>query len=105
MRLRSDTSMRPISLDGNRRAALSKAVTAVLCSGSGEVLYDWECRSIERRVRLLEQIEQQTVQLSNLLPVGRFDRLEILTSDGRMICELQPNRRLFVHTRKTDGTR
>ena len=68
----------------------------VLCSGAGEVLYDWESKSLELRLRLLEQIEQQATQVSSLAPVGRFDRLEILTPGGRIVCQVQPDRRLFV---------
>jgi CheY-like chemotaxis protein len=68
----------------------------VLCSGAGEVLYEWESKSLELRLRLLEQIEQQATQLSGLAPVGRFDRLEILTTEGRIVCQVQPDRRLFV---------
>jgi hypothetical protein len=68
----------------------------VLCSGAGEVLYAWESESLELRLRLLEQIEQQAAQLGSLVPVGRFDRLEILTPEGRIVCQVQPDRRLFV---------
>jgi CheY-like chemotaxis protein len=68
----------------------------VLCSGAGEVLYEWESKSLELRLRLMEQIEQQATQLSGLAPVGRFDRLEILTAEGRIVCQVQPDRRLFV---------
>ena len=68
----------------------------VLCSGAGEVLYEWESKSLELRLRLLEQVEQQATQLSGLAPVGRFDRLEILTTEGRIVCQVQPDRRLFV---------
>ncbi|HUJ76089.1 MAG TPA: response regulator, partial [bacterium] len=46
----------------------------VLCSGAGEVLYEWETKSLELRLRLLDQIGQQAAQLSSLVPVGRFDR-------------------------------
>jgi len=70
----------------------------VLCSGAGEVLYEWETKSLELRLRLLEQIGQQATQLSGLAPVGRFDRLEILTPDGRIVCQVQPDRRLFVRS-------
>jgi CheY-like chemotaxis protein len=76
----------------------------VLCSGSGEVLYDWESKSLELRLRLLEQIEQQATQLSSLAPLGRFDRLEILTSGGRIVCQIQPDRRLFVRRTGTATT-
>jgi CheY-like chemotaxis protein len=68
----------------------------VLCSGAGEVLYEWESKSLELRLRLLEQIEQQATQLSSLAPLGRFDRLEVITADGRIVCQVQPDRRLFV---------
>jgi CheY-like chemotaxis protein len=68
----------------------------VLCSGAGEVLYEWESKSLELRLRLLEQIEQQATQLSSLAPVGRFDRLEIRTAEGRIVCQVQSDRRLFV---------
>jgi len=68
----------------------------VLCSGTGEVLYESASKSLELRLRLLEQIEQQADQLSSLAPVGRFDRVEILTAEGRIVCQVQPDRRLFV---------
>jgi len=74
----------------------------VLCAGAGEVLYEWDTKSLELRLRLLEQIEQQATQLSSLAPVGRFDRLEILTLEGRIVCQVQPDRRLFV---RSTGTR
>jgi CheY-like chemotaxis protein len=76
----------------------------VLCSGAGEVLYEWESKSLELRLRLLEQIEQQATQLSSLAPLGRFDRLEIMTADGRIVCQVQPDRRLFVRTAGTTAT-
>ena len=74
----------------------------VLCSGAGEVLYEWDTKSLELRLRLLEQIEQQAVQLSSVAPVGRFDRVEIITAEGRIVCQVQPDRRLFV---RSAGTR
>jgi CheY-like chemotaxis protein len=76
----------------------------VLCSGSGELLYEWESKSLELRLRLLEQIEQQATQLNSLAPVGRFDRLEILTLEERIVCQVQPDRRLFVRRTGAAGT-
>ena len=73
----------------------------VLCSGAGEVLYDWQCKSIERRLGLLTQVEEQAQQLSQVAPVGRLERLEIITPEDRMICQILPDRRLFV--RSTGG--
>jgi CheY-like chemotaxis protein len=70
----------------------------LLCSGAGEVLYQKGCSSVERRLGLLAQVEQQAVQLSNLVPAGRFDRLEILTDGSRSVCQVQAHMRLFVRS-------
>jgi CheY-like chemotaxis protein len=70
----------------------------VLCSGTGEVLYDWQCKSLERRLNLIGQIEEQAAQLANVAPVGRLERVEILTDAGRLICQIQPDRKLFVRS-------
>ena len=74
----------------------------LLCSGAGEVLYEWECNALEKRVALLTQVEQQALQLTNLAPLGRFDRLEILTATGRIVCQIQPHMRLFVRSGKAE---
>jgi CheY-like chemotaxis protein len=85
----------------DRSAGQVRIEEIVLCSGAGEVLYEWDTKSLELRLRLLEQIEQQAAQLSSLAPVGRFDRLEIITPDGRIVCQVQPDRRLFVRSAGT----
>lgn len=70
----------------------------VLCSGSGEVLYEWECPALENRLRLMQQVEQQASQVSNAITVGLFNRVEILTGQERIVCHLQPDRRLLVRS-------
>jgi CheY-like chemotaxis protein len=75
-----------------------RIVEVVLCSGAGEVLHEWQSKSLELRLRLLKQIEQQTAQIGSMAPVGRFDRLEIDTEEGRIVCQVQPDRRLFVQS-------
>lgn len=85
---------RPVLAEGQG----SRTAEVVLCSGAGEVLYDWECQSLERRLGLMEQIEQQATQLSGLGPVGRFDRVEVVTPEGRLVCQIQPHRRLLVRS-------
>jgi CheY-like chemotaxis protein len=75
----------------------------LLCSGAGEVLYESGCENVESRAKLLEQVEQQAAQLSNIARVGRFDRLEVITNNGRIICQVQPNRRVFVRSLSPDA--
>jgi CheY-like chemotaxis protein len=70
----------------------------LLCSGAGEVLYEWECPSLESRLQLLDLVEQQGKQLAEAARVGMFERLEIRTSRDRMICQVQPHRRFFVRS-------
>lgn len=70
----------------------------VLCSGAGDVLYEWKCSSLERRLELLQQVEQHGAQLSGVAALGRFERLEVLAQDGRIVCETRPHRRLFVRS-------
>ena len=69
--------------------------------GAGEVRHEWGSNSLELRLRLLEQIEQQAAQVSSLASVGRFDRLEIYTPEGRILCQVRPDRRLFVRSAGT----
>jgi CheY-like chemotaxis protein len=88
---------RPLMVEGLG----SRTAEIVLCSGAGEVLYDWDCKSLERRLGLMDQIEQQATQLSGLGPVGRFDRIEVLTPEGRLVCQIQPHRRLLVRSTQT----
>lgn len=74
----------------------------LLCSGGGDVLYQQGGSSLERAVRLLDQIEQQGVQLSGLAPTGRFDRLEMILPDGRAVCQIQPHMRLLVRSARVE---
>lgn len=70
----------------------------LLCSGAGELLYEQGVRSLDRRLKLFSQVEEQGAHLSRLLPAGRFERLEIATPDGRYVCQVQPHVRLLVRT-------
>jgi CheY-like chemotaxis protein len=75
----------------------------LLISGSGEVLYEWQTRSLERRLNFLQQLERKADLLSKLLPAGRFDRAEFSTSRDRIICQVQPEMRLFVRSTSASG--
>lgn len=70
----------------------------LLCSGAGEVLYHWQCESVDARKRLLDQIEHQAAEISALGAVGRFDRLEILSPDGRLVCQVNSQMRLLLRS-------
>ena len=95
----ANTTIAPASLTGGLRIE-----ELVLCSGSGEVLHDWQVQSLELRLRLIEQIEQQANYVSTLASVGRFDRVEIRTAEGRVVCHIKPDRRLLVRSAGTSAT-
>jgi len=75
-----------------------RIVELLLCSGAGEMLYEFQCRSVDARLQLLTQIEQQAGQLSSIIPAGTFDRLELTLADGRMVAQVMPDRRLVVRS-------
>jgi hypothetical protein len=79
----------------------AKTEEVILCSGAGEVLYEQGCKSVERRVGLMSQVEKQASQLGELLPMGRFERLEVGTTDGRIVFKVETNMRLFVRSSLT----
>ena len=87
--------------NGTVREAVRIAET-LLCSGAGEILYQNGCDTA-KRTALLNQIDQQASQLSALAPAGRFDRLEILAAEGRIVCQVQPDRRIFVRSVPNPG--
>ncbi|MGZ4963957.1 MAG: response regulator [Limisphaerales bacterium] len=70
----------------------------LLASSGGNVLYEWECKKVEGRLKLMEQVEAQARQVSEAVKVGVFDRLEIVTPKGRIVCQVQPQRRVFVRS-------
>lgn len=70
----------------------------LLCSGAGNILYEYGCKKVEGRQKLLEQVEHQARQLSETVKIGVFDRLEIVTVRGRIVCQVQPQRRIFVRS-------
>jgi len=70
----------------------------VLWSGGGELLHAWQCPSTDQAKQLLEFIEQQARQISAAAAVGRFERMEATTNDGRVVCQIQSDRRLLVAT-------
>jgi CheY-like chemotaxis protein len=68
----------------------------LLCSGSGELLYQWDSPSPEKRISLLAEISHVAQQISALAPAGRFERLEVDSSTARTVCRFGPNHWLLV---------
>jgi len=74
----------------------------VLSSSANDVLYQWNAPHAERRVTLLEWLLSKSASVGKLLPaLGRADRLEIREPHSRVICLLQPERKIFVRLSTT----
>jgi hypothetical protein len=87
----------PVPLPEGVAPAVERTVEEiVLCSGSGEVLYEWHSAEVERRVRLLDFLATKSAAFGRLLPLGQTDRLEMEIPDGRIVAVLQPERKIFV---------
>jgi CheY-like chemotaxis protein len=69
----------------------------VLSSSANDILHEWKAPHADRRVRLLDWLLAKSAVVANLLPsLGRADRLEISEPRRRVICLLQPERKMFV---------
>jgi len=73
-----------------------KVEEIVLCSATGEVLYEYQAAAVERRVRLLEILSVKSAAVGKTLFLGAADRLENESSESRVVALLWPERKLFV---------
>ena len=74
----------------------AQATEMLICSGTGEVLYNWQCAAAADRVTLLQNIAQRAEQLIPELQLGKLDRLEIQLADSRAVLQPRADRLIFV---------
>jgi CheY-like chemotaxis protein len=70
----------------------------VLCSGAGDLLYEWQSKNVDRRIQLLDLISNISASLAKTPPLTRGERLEIESPEARVVLLLQPDRRIFVQS-------
>ena len=80
-----------------------RVAETLICSGQGTPLYQWQCADVKTRVALLLEIAQQAVSVGHLLPLGKFDRLEIQLPTSRAVAQTKPDRMVFVHVATDNG--
>ena len=71
---------------------------ALLCSRAGEVLYQRQCESIEKRLELFTRLEQQAMQAAKGTASGRFHRVSMDLGPSRLVVQLQPTYKLLVRS-------
>lgn len=72
----------------------------LLCSPQGDVIYEWQCKDPTGRINFLEFLSQKRRQFGPALGFGAFDRLEILTSQMKVVAQLQADCGVYVRTSK-----
>ena len=72
------------------------ALEMLIASGSGEMLYHWQCPVPAQRVLLLQNITLCAEQLIPDLQLGRLDRVEVQLPDGRAVLQPRTDRLIFV---------
>jgi CheY-like chemotaxis protein len=70
----------------------------LLCSRAGEVLYQWKCDSIEKRLDLFKSLEDQAMQAAKGTPSGRFHRVSMDVGPSRIVVQIQPSYKLLVRS-------
>jgi len=81
----------------------SRLLETLICSGQGRPLYQWQCFDANARVELLRKISQYAARLGRLLPLGKFDRLEIQLHDSRAVAQAKSDRMVFVQAAAENG--
>lgn len=57
----------------------------LVCSSSGEVLHEWQCRDRAGWISFFEFLSQKAQRLAEGLALGEFDRLELVTAQARSV--------------------
>jgi len=70
----------------------------VVFSSQGDLIYEWQCPDANARISFLEFLSQKTRVLSQGLPMGHFERLEIFGSKSRIITQIENDHAFFVRS-------
>ena len=65
--------------------APSSVADVLICSALGEVLHEWKCQNLADWLKVLEYISPPAEELGQLMTLGDFQRLEILTPEARLV--------------------
>ena len=70
----------------------------VIFSSQGDLLYQWQCADVAKRVDFLEFISQKARQLGQGLPFGQFESFEVYGSKSRLVTAIENDHAVFVRT-------
>ena len=72
------------------------AEEVLLCSATGEVLYEWQVAGVEARAKLLDLLANKSNSIGTTLGLGQANRLVIDAPDTRVVALLNPECKVFV---------
>jgi CheY-like chemotaxis protein len=73
-----------------------RVAETLICSGQGTLVYEWQCADVKSRIALLLEIAKQAASVGRLLPMGKFERLEIQLPASRAVAQVKSDRMVFV---------
>jgi CheY-like chemotaxis protein len=77
-----------------------KVDEVLVCSAEGDVLYNWQCAHPDLWVNFFEFVSQRGRRLTQALPLGGFNRLEIQSGTARAVVIISDERGVLVKTRR-----
>ncbi len=72
----------------------------LICSAEGEVLHNWQCRNVGAWISFFEFVSQRALRLTQALPLGDFDRIEVQSGYTRAVVIIGADRGVLVKTRR-----
>ena len=95
--------------DNAEKAVHSKTSSRVegtlVCTRAGETLFDAVGDDPNPHIAWLKAIEHQAMHISEILPLGSFDRLESELNGGRVLALSRANKLVFVRVSTTLGNK
>jgi hypothetical protein len=88
----------PIEPPADQRPPHAERVTEeiLLCSATGEVLYEWQSPGVEERARLLEALANKSGAVGRALSLGPTQRIVVESADRRVIALLGPEHNILL---------
>jgi CheY-like chemotaxis protein len=88
------------------RKTSSNLEGTLVCTRTGDMLFDATIDDAPAHISWLQSVEKQSVELSQVLPLGNFDRLETQLAGGRALSLARGGKLVFVRvsTETTNAT-
>ncbi len=81
-----------------------RVAETLICSGQGTPLYQWQCSDVPGPHRTPAGNHRAGLRfVAQLLPFGKFDRLEIQLPAGRAVAQVKSDRMVFVQVATETG--